>query len=37
MRSAYEELKNKGEYDHIVINEDVGRAADELVRILEKS
>src|SRR5687767_6917452 len=37
MRSAYEELKNKGEYDHIVINEDVRRAADELVRILEGS
>ena len=37
MRSAYEELKNKGEYDHIVINDDVRRAADELVRILEGS
>ncbi len=35
MRSAYEELKNKGVYDNIVINDDVGRAADELVRILE--
>lgn len=35
MRAAYEELKNKGVYDHIVINDDVGRAADEVVRILD--
>jgi guanylate kinase len=36
MRAAYEELKNKGVYDHIIINDEVGRAADELVRILKK-
>ena len=35
MRSAYEELKNKGVYDHIVINDDVSRAADHVVRIIE--
>ncbi len=35
IRAAYEELKNKGLYDHIVINDSVGRAADELVRIIE--
>ena len=35
MRAAYEELKKKGTYDHIVINDDVRRAADEVVRILE--
>ena len=37
MRAAYEELKNKGIYDHIVINDDVRRAAGELVRILEET
>ncbi|HWL66460.1 MAG TPA: guanylate kinase [Actinomycetota bacterium] len=36
MRAAYEELKNKGIYDHIVINDDLGRATDELVRIIEE-
>lgn len=36
MRAAYEELKNKGVYDYIVINDDIGKAADELVRILER-
>lgn len=37
MRAAYEELKNKGIYDHIIINDDVRRAAGELVRILEET
>ena len=35
MRAAYDEVKNKGLYDHIVLNDDVGRAVDELTRILE--
>jgi guanylate kinase len=35
MRAAYEELKKKATYDHIVINDDVGRAAEEVIRILE--
>ncbi len=34
LTAAYEEVKNKGNYDHIVVNDDVGRAAEELVRIL---
>ena len=34
VRAAYEEVKSKGLYDHIVVNDDVGRAADALVRIL---
>jgi guanylate kinase len=36
MRAAYEEVKKKGEYDHIVVNESVESAVDELVRILEQ-
>ncbi|HYI44915.1 MAG TPA: guanylate kinase [Actinomycetota bacterium] len=36
MRAAYEELKNRGVYDHIIINDEVGRAAAELIRILEE-
>ena len=35
MRAWYEELKAKGSYDHVVVNEDVRQAAVELVRILE--
>ena len=35
--AAYDEVKNKGLYDHIIVNEDVGRAADELTRILDSS
>ncbi len=35
--AAYDEVKMKGEYDHIVVNDDLGRAVDELVRILELS
>jgi guanylate kinase len=35
LTAAYEEVKNKGSYDHIVVNEDVRKAADELLRILE--
>ena len=35
IKAAYEEVKAKGLYDHIVVNADVSRAADELLRILE--
>ena len=37
LAAAYEEVKNKGNYDHIVVNEDVGRAADQVIRILEET
>jgi guanylate kinase len=37
LRAAYDEVKNKSRYDHIVVNEDPGRAADELLRIMEGS
>lgn len=36
LRAAYEEVKSKGLYDHIVVNDEVGRATDEVVRILEE-
>lgn len=36
LRASYEEIKAKGIYDHIVVNDDVGRATDEVVRILEE-
>lgn len=35
MRASYDELKAKGNYDHIVVNDDLGRATGDLVRILE--
>jgi guanylate kinase len=35
MRAAYDEVKKKGDYDHIVVNENVEKAVSELVRILE--
>lgn len=35
LRAAYDEVKNKNHYDHIVVNEDPDRAAAELLRILE--
>ena len=35
VKAAYEEVKVKGLYNHIVINDDVDRATDELLRILE--
>jgi guanylate kinase len=35
MRAAYDEVKNKASYDHIVVNDDPARAAEELIRILE--
>lgn len=35
MRASYDELKAKGTYDHIVVNDDVGQATGDLVRILK--
>ena len=35
LRSAYDEVKSKKLYDHIVVNDEVARAADAVVRILE--
>jgi guanylate kinase len=35
LRAAYDEVKNKTSYDHIVVNDDPARAAAELVRIME--
>jgi guanylate kinase len=34
IRAAYEEVKSKGLYDHIVVNDDLGQAVDDLLRIL---
>lgn len=36
LRSAYNEVKNKGLYDHIVVNDRVDRAVAELLRIMER-
>jgi guanylate kinase len=35
IEAAYEEVKVKGTYDHIVINDDLDRAVDDFLRILE--
>ena len=35
LRAAYEEVKRKGVYDHIVINDDLEQAVGALLRILE--
>jgi guanylate kinase len=37
LRAAYDEVKNKSSYDHIVVNDDADRAAAELVRIMEET
>ena len=37
LRAAYDEVKNKTSYDHIVVNDDPDRAAAELVRIMEET
>ncbi|MBW3595446.1 MAG: guanylate kinase [Actinobacteria bacterium] len=37
LEAAYEEVRSKGTYDHIVVNDEVERAADELARIIESS
>ncbi|MEA2507044.1 MAG: guanylate kinase [Actinomycetota bacterium] len=36
VKAAYEEVKNKGLYDYIVVNANVQEAEDELVRILDE-
>jgi len=36
LRAAYDEMKLKGVYDHIVVNDEVGRAVDRLVRIIDE-
>lgn len=35
LEAAYEEIRSKGTYDHIIINDDVERAATELARIID--
>jgi guanylate kinase len=37
LRGAYEEVKQKGLYDHIVVNDDVEQAVGDLLRIIETS
>ena len=37
LEAAYDEVRSKGTYDHIVINDEVERAAAELARIIESS
>ena len=37
VKAAYEEVKNANLYDHIVVNDDVGKAAAEVARILEET
>ncbi|MDQ3941246.1 MAG: guanylate kinase, partial [Actinomycetota bacterium] len=34
LEAAYEEVKNRGIYDHIVVNDDIERATQELARII---
>jgi guanylate kinase len=36
LQAAYDEVKNKGLYDHIVINDTVEAAAEQLLRILDE-
>lgn len=36
LRAAYEEVKKKGLFDHIVVNDQVDRAVDELLRIMSR-
>ncbi|MDQ3783682.1 MAG: guanylate kinase [Actinomycetota bacterium] len=35
MKAAYEEVKNKGLYDHIVVNDDIEKAVERLLLILD--
>lgn len=37
LEAAYEEIRSKGTYDHIIINDEVDRAAEDLARIIESS
>ena len=36
LRAAYDEMKVKGLYDHIVVNDEVGRAVDQLQLIIDQ-
>jgi guanylate kinase len=36
IKAAYDEIKQKRIYDHILVNDDMARATDELLRILEE-
>jgi guanylate kinase len=36
VRAAYEEVKNKGLYDYILVNADIQAATEQLVRILDE-
>lgn len=35
MRAAYEEVKRKGSYDHVIVNDDLEEAVTTMLRILE--
>ena len=35
IRSAYDEVKNKGTYDHLVVNDDLEQAVKAMIRILK--
>jgi guanylate kinase len=37
VQAAYDEVKEKGAYDHIVVNDDLDDAVDEVIRILEET
>jgi guanylate kinase len=37
LRAAYDEVKVKGIYDHIVVNDEVERAVEEVLRIMDGS
>ncbi|MDQ3983127.1 MAG: guanylate kinase [Actinomycetota bacterium] len=37
LRAAYDEVKVKGIYDHIVVNDEVERAVEEVLRIMDRS
>ena len=37
VQAAYDEVKEKGAYDHIVVNDDIDDAVDEVIRILEET
>lgn len=36
IQAAYEEVKKKGAYDHVVVNDNLATAVDDLIRILEQ-
>lgn len=37
LRAAYDEVKEKGQYDHVVVNDDLESAVEEMLRILDGS